>query len=145
VGNCRPSKPIPYFPKKKDVFSIKFINFYETFWNLAGFKAKSKTPESVYADLDKMTKLELFSSMFYPLTVIIVNYLNDNYGGVLTDLMQLSQETVQAYLIMEIKGTEMTFVSKALGSATYAFEPKGDTNNAFTSSIGLTTGSVSRR
>jgi hypothetical protein len=36
----------------------------------------------------------------------------------------------------------MTFVTKALGSASFSFEPKGSVGTGFNSKIGLTSGSV---
>jgi len=123
----------------------KFIEFLDTFWELTGSTSTKRTSESIYNEFSSTKDLILFSSIMYPLSSMVSKYLNDNYGEILTEIMQQSQDTIQAYLIMEIKDTEMTFVSKGLGSAHYAFEPKGSGSNAFSSTIGITTGSVSRR
>lgn len=124
----------------------KFIKFYTELWAACdNFSAKSLTPESLYKDWDSLSDQVVFSCVMYPLSAMVVKYLNQNYSGPISNLVRLSVDTVQAYLIMEIKKNEMIFIAKDLGTADYHFETKGDTSNAYSSGIGLTSGSVSKR
>lgn len=124
----------------------KFINFYTKLWAACdNFSSKSATPESLYKDWDSLSDQVVFSCVMYPLSTMVVKHLNQNYSTPVSNLIRLAVDTVQAYLIMEIKKNEMIFVTKDLGSAHYHFEPKGDTNNAYSSGIGLSSGAVSKR
>jgi hypothetical protein len=124
----------------------KFIKFYTELWAACdNFSSKSLTPESLYNDWNDLKNDVVFSCVMYPLSTMVVKYLNQNYSEPISNLVRLSVDTVQAYLIMEIKKNEMIFIAKDLGTAHYHFETKGDTSKAYSSGIGLTSGSVSKR
>jgi hypothetical protein len=124
----------------------KFIKFYTELWKACdNFTAKSLTPESIYEEWDSLSDQVVFSCVMYPLSTMVVKHLNQNYSEPISSLVRLSVDTVQAYMIMEIKKNEMIFIAKDLGTADYHFETKGDTSNAYSSGIGLTSGSVSKR
>jgi hypothetical protein len=124
----------------------KFIKFYKELWAACdNFTSKSTTPESLYKDWDSLSDQVVFSCVMYPLSTMVVKHLNQTYSEPISNLIRLSVDTVQAYLIMEVKKNEIIFINKSLGTAHYHFEPKGDTNNAYSSGIGLSSGAVSKR
>ena len=121
----------------------KFINFYTKLWSLCNnFSAKKYTPESIYEDWNDLSNDEIFSCVMYPLSTVVVKYLNENFSKKVSGLIRLTTDVVQAYLIVEAKRNEITFIAKDLGTADYSFETKGNTGNAYSSGIGLTSGAV---
>lgn len=120
----------------------KFITFYDTLWSKCGSRPDVGSTESFYNDWENKTYDYYFYAIMYPLSTTVVKYLNNTYSGVLTELIQKAVDVLQAYLIVKIKSSEMTFVTKALGSAHFSFEPKGSVGSGFNSKIGLTSGSV---
>lgn len=121
----------------------KFINFYTKLWSLCNnFSAKKFTPESLYEDWNDLSNDDVFSCVMYPLSAVVVKYLNDNFSETVSGLIRITTDVVQAYLIVEVKRNQITFVAKDLGTADYSFETKGDTGNAYSSGIGLTSGAV---
>jgi hypothetical protein len=122
-----------------------FIKFYDELWNLCGTKPKELTSKDLYEKWDSLKDETVFGAIFYPLTTVVSKYLNENYAEELTTLVNKSQDLAQLYLIFDIKNESMSFISKSFSVAHFKFEPKGSINYPFNASIGITSGSVSKK
>ena len=79
------------------------------------------------------------------LVTTVVDYLNNLYQEPLTSLINKSQDLAQIYLIFDVKGNSMSFVSKSFSVAEFKFEAKGSVPNPFNAKIGITSGSVKKK
>ena len=122
-----------------------FIKFYDELWSLCGTKPKEITAKDLYEKWDNLKDETVFGAVFYPLTTVVSKYLNENYAEELTTLVNKSQDLAQLYLIFDIKNESMSFISKSFSVAHFKFEPKGSINYPFNASIGITSGSVSKK
>jgi phosphopantetheine adenylyltransferase len=123
----------------------KFISFYKELWNLCGTKPKDMTADDIYKNWDSIKDETVFGAVFYPLVTTVVDYLNNLYQKPLTSLVNKSQDLAQIYLIFDIKGNSMSFVSKSFSVAEFKFEAKGSVPNPFNAKIGITSGSVKKK